>query len=152
MPDMKFRDATQDDLAAIVGLLADDTLGANREIAPPPVAECYVAAFRAIDADPNNRVIVAEDAEGVAGCLQLTLIPNLSHQGAWRAQIEAVRVAGRLRGQGVGRALFDHAIAEARRAGCAMVQLTTDRTRPDAFSFYEQIGFTHSHAGMKMRL
>ena len=63
MPAMKFRDATQDDLAAIVGLLADDTLGANREIAPPPVAECYVAAFRAIDADPNNRVIVAEDAD-----------------------------------------------------------------------------------------
>jgi GNAT superfamily N-acetyltransferase len=149
---MKFRDATHDDLAAVISLLADDTLGANREIPPPPVADCYVAAFRAIEADPHNRVIVAEDAEGVAGCLQLTLIPNLSHQGAWRAQIEAVRVAGRLRGQGVGRALFDHTIDEARRAGCTMVQLTTDRTRPEALAFYEQIGFTHSHAGMKMRL
>lgn len=149
---MRFRDANQADLAGIVGLLADDALGAARERYEEPLPDCYERAFAAIQADPHSRVIVAEDGDGLAGCLQITLIPNLSHQGSWRALIEAVRVAERLRGQGVGRRLFEYAIGLARDAGCGMVQLTTDRSRPEALKFYENLGFVHSHAGMKLKL
>jgi GNAT superfamily N-acetyltransferase len=44
------------------------------------------------------------------------------------------------------------AIEEARRRGCGLVQLTTDKARPDAHRFYERLGFVASHQGMKLRL
>jgi hypothetical protein len=43
-------------------------------------------------------------------------------------------------------------IAEARRRGCALVQLTTDKTRTDARRFYDRLGFAASHEGLKLDL
>jgi GNAT superfamily N-acetyltransferase len=43
-------------------------------------------------------------------------------------------------------------IARARERGCHLVQLTTDKARPDARRFYEGLGFVASHEGMKIRL
>ena len=56
------------------------------------------------------------------------------------------------RGRGVGEALIRYAIAKARSEGCALVQLTTDKSRPDAHRFYERLGFVASHEGMKLDL
>jgi GNAT superfamily N-acetyltransferase len=69
-----------------------------------------------------------------------------------RGQIEGVRIARDQRGEGLGRAMFAWAIEECRRQGCGLVQLTTDRSRPDARRFYEQLGFEASHEGMKLAL
>jgi ribosomal protein S18 acetylase RimI-like enzyme len=147
-----FRDATSSDLPAIIDMLADDTLGRNREIVADPPAACYVEAFAAIDQDANNRLILALCDGEIAGCLQLTFIPGLSRQGLWRGQIESVRTARTFRGKGIGRALFEHAIAESRNRGCGLVQLTTDKTRADAHAFYEALGFSATHDGMKLSL
>jgi GNAT superfamily N-acetyltransferase len=57
-----------------------------------------------------------------------------------------------MRGRGLGEALFTWSIAEARRRGCALVQLTTDKTRTDAHRFYDRLGFTASHEGLKLDL
>jgi GNAT superfamily N-acetyltransferase len=147
-----FRDATRADLPAVVGLLANDPLGQKRERFENPLPDCYTRAFDAIARDPNNRLIVVEHDGVVIGTLQLTFIPNLTYQGGIRAQIEGVRVDDAYRGQQIGRRLFEWAIAEARRHGCHMVQLTADKTRPDAHRFYESLGFTASHLGMKLHL
>lgn len=144
--------AAQADLAAIVRLIADDGLGRGREAAGESPAPCYTAAFAAIERDPNNEFAVMEQDGAVAGCLQLTFIPGLSRQGATRAQIESVRVAKNLRGQGLGRALFEWAIARAKEKDCRLVQLTTDKARAGAHRFYESLGFTASHEGMKLTL
>ena len=40
----------------------------------------------------------------------------------------------------------------ARRRGCALVQLTTDKARTDAHRFYRRLGFVASHEGMKLAL
>lgn len=149
---MQFRDATRQDLDAIVALLADDELGKTRERFETPLPDCYETAFQAIQRDPNSRLLIADDDGTVAGCLQITMIPNISHQGGWRALIEGVRIAADQRGSGLGRKMFEHAIGLARDKGCRMVQLTTDKARPDAFAFYENLGFKHSHAGMKLPL
>lgn len=149
---MIFRDARRDEVPAIVRLLADDPLGATRERPGETVAETYWAAFDAIARDPNNRLIVAEDDGAVVGCLQLTFIHGLTYAGGLRAQIEGVRVAASHRGRGLGRQLFDWAIAEARRRGVRLVQLTTNKARTDALRFYENLGFTASHEGMKLDL
>ena len=147
-----FRRARARDLSAIVGLLADDPIGRLREDATEPLAAAYVDAFAAIEADPNQLLAVATEDDQVVGTLQITFIPGLSRKGAWRGQIEAVRIAADRRGTGLGRRAFDWAIAQCRARGCSLVQLTTDRDRPEAHRFYEQLGFTASHLGYKKAL
>jgi GNAT superfamily N-acetyltransferase len=147
-----FRRARRADLPALVALLADDEIGRTREDSATPLNSRYVQAFDAIERDPNQMLMVAERDGRVVGCLQLTLIPGLSRLGMWRGQIEGVRIARGQRGEGLGRAMFAWAIEECRRQGCGLVQLTTDRSRPDARRFYEQRGFEASHEGMKLAL
>ena len=147
-----FRAAGREDLLAIVRLLADDGLGRNRECPTDPLPPAYGDAFDRMAAQPGNIYLLAEMDGDIAGCLQLTVIHGLSRTGMSRAQIEGVRVAGSHRGQGIGEALFREAIERARAAGCGLVQLTTDKTRPDALRFYEKLGFTASHEGMKLAL
>lgn len=147
-----FRPATEHDLPAIVALLVDDALGATRECNESPLPASYRAAFVAIDADPHNELVVACRHETVVGVLRLTFIPYLTYQGSWRALIEGVRVAATERGQGVGQALFEWAIERARDQGYRLIQLTTDKARPEALRFYERLGFAASHEGMKLHL
>jgi len=150
--DLPFRRATAADLPAIVGMLADDVLGAKRERFETPLPASYLKAFEEIEADPNNELVVACLDDAVVGVLQLTIIPYLTHQGSRRALIEGVRVSSAHRGTGLGTRLFEWAIGRARERGCRMVQLTTDKARPDAKRFYEALGFVASHEGMKLVL
>jgi ribosomal protein S18 acetylase RimI-like enzyme len=151
-PPLNFRRATRADVAEIVRLLADDVLGAKREHFAVPLPDSYYAAFAAIDADPNNELMVAECDGAVVGSLQLTFIPYLNFRGSWRALIESVHVASGMRCKGVGSALMRRAIARAEERGCRIVQLTTDKTRADAKRFYERLGFRATHEGMKLHL
>jgi GNAT superfamily N-acetyltransferase len=147
-----FRRASEADLEAIVELLADDVLGSSREATDPEAGARYRQAFREIDADPNQFLCVAEEGGEVVGTLQLTFIPGLSRGGAKRAQIEAVRVSRRRRNENVGETMFKWAIAYSQQQGCTLVQLTTDKQRPDAHRFYERLGFAPTHVGYKLLL
>jgi GNAT superfamily N-acetyltransferase len=146
------RDARRDETPLIVAMLADDALGAAREVTTDPLPARYYAAFDAIAREQNNRLLVAECAGELVGTLQMTFIVGLSRQGAKRALIEAVRVASPHRGKGIGEEIVRAAIDIARKEGCAMVQLTTDKSRKDAHRFYERLGFVASHEGMKLML
>jgi ribosomal protein S18 acetylase RimI-like enzyme len=147
-----FRPAVVSDLAKIVAMLADDELGYEREDTSIPLNPNYLDSFAAISHDPNQILAVVEYKGDLAGCLQLTFIPGLSRLGMWRGQIESVRIATGFRGKGLGRKMFEWAIAECRRRGCGLVQLTTDKSREEALRFYESLGFTASHEGMKLDL
>ena len=147
-----FRVAERGDLPAVVRLLADDGLGKGRECPADPLPRAYGEAFDRMAAQPGNVCLLAEIDETVVGCLQLTVIHGLSRTGMSRAQIEGVRVAGSHRGLGIGESLFREAVDRARAVGCGLVQLTTDKARPDALRFYEKLGFTASHEGMKLNL
>lgn len=149
MDGLKLRQAVAGDLDAIVAILADDMLGKSRE---KPGDPAYKSAFEAIAADPNNELWVIEGPDSrVMGTLQLTFIPGLSLKGGTRAQIEAVRVVDELQGQGVGRWMFEQMIARARERGAILVQLTSDKQRPDAIRFYQSLGFVASHEGFKLK-
>ncbi|KMS87056.1 MULTISPECIES: GNAT family N-acetyltransferase [Streptomyces] len=150
MGDLEIRAATADDLPAIVAMLADDPLGAQRE--SPGDLTPYRNALERLAADPNQHVVVAVREGRVIGTLQLTIIPGLSHKGATRALIEAVRIHADERGSGLGGRLVEWAIDTSRRLDCQLVQLTSDKTRTDAHRFYERLGFTASHEGFKLRL
>lgn len=147
---VSFRNACEADLSVMIDLLHDDKLGSARESTDAASFAAYAAAFRKIDASPDNVILLAEQGTEIVGMLQLTLIPGLTHKGSLRAQIEGVRVRRTCRGQGIGRQIFDQAIRIAADAGCNRVQLTTDRQRPDALRFYKSLGFVNSHSGMKL--
>jgi GNAT superfamily N-acetyltransferase len=149
---IRFRHAASIDLPAIVNLLADDDIGATREVPGTPIDGRYLSAFAAIDKDPNQLLAVAERESNIVGCLQLTFIPGLSRTGMWRGQIESVRSARPVRGEGLGREMFKWAIDECRDRGCGLVQLTTDKGRPGTMRLYEALGFEASHEGMKLKL
>ncbi|MFP1631945.1 N-acetyltransferase family protein [Zhengella sp. ZM62] len=152
MDKLCFRRATAADLGAIVTMLADDMLGVSRESASPAVDDRYRAAFAEIDADPNQFLCVVEDGQQIVGTLQLTFIPGLSRNGAKRGQIESVRIASDRRGAKLGEAMFAWAISECRKRGCSLIQLTTDKARPDAHRFYDRLGFEPTHVGYKLRI
>lgn len=141
-----FREATRADVPEVVALLADDMLGRTREGVD---LDIYLAAFDAMQAEGHNHLIVAEQDGRVVACYQLILMSGLSLSASRRAEIEAVRVAADRRGQGLGALLMADAEARARAAGCALIQLTTNAARTEARRFYEGLGFTGSHIGLK---
>ncbi|MFF3963492.1 GNAT family N-acetyltransferase [Streptomyces griseorubiginosus] len=150
MGDLEIRPATADDVPAIVAMLADDPLGAERE--SPGDLTPYLAALERLTSDPNQHLVVATREGRVVGTLQLTVVPGLSRRGATRSIIEGVRVHADERGSGLGTLLIEWAIEESRRHDCQLVQLTSDNTRTDAHRFYERLGFTASHVGFKLAL
>jgi GNAT superfamily N-acetyltransferase len=149
---LKFRQATREDLPEIVRMLTDDFLGAQRERFESPLSDSYIKAFEEIAADKNNELVVAELDGAVVGTLQITFTPSISFQGGKRATVESVRVDAKYRGQGIGKQLMLWAIERARAENCFALQLTTNADRKDAHRFYENLGFTGSHLGMKLYL
>ena len=152
----RLRPAVRGDLPAIVRLLADDSMGAGRE--RQGGMEPYERAFEAIDADPCHLLVGGELApQGAVGgpvvaTFQISFLPGISRQGAWRSQIEGVRVAASVRGQGIGARMMQWAIEESRRRGCTLLQLTTHKSRTAAHRFYQRLGFAADHEGMKLPL
>lgn len=153
MSELTFRDATIADLPVIVRMLDDDGLAGGREVVlVEGVDPAYFSAFEEITAQPGNRVVLAEQDGTPVGTYQFILIPCLAWHGTKRAQIEAVRVAKPLRGHGIGEAMLRHAIEEARAEGCKLVQLTSNKGRGRAHTFYERLGFVATHIGFKLEL
>ncbi|MGV9229433.1 N-acetyltransferase family protein [Streptomyces nigra] len=150
MGDLEIRPAVAEDVPAIVGMLADDPLGAQRE--SPDDLTPYLAALERLQGDPHQHVVVAVREGRVVGTLQLTIVPGLSRRGATRSIIEGVRIHADERGSGLGTRLLEWAVDESRRQECHLVQLTSDKTRTDAHRFYERLGFTASHTGFKLQL
>lgn len=149
---VEFRNAVRDDLERIVEMLADDVLGKERERFEQPLPNSYIQAFEAIEADPNNELIVACLDDEIVGVQQITFTPHIARQGSWRATIEGVRTAASVRSKGIGRQMITWAIERAKERGCRMVQLTSDKQREDALRFYGQLGFEATHEGLKLQL
>ncbi len=152
MSEVTFRLAKQEDVSAIVRMLADDDLGSQREKFEEPLPDSYFVAFEQIDNDPNHELVVAELSGEVIGTLHLIFIPSISYQGGLRAQVESVRVDRKHQNQGIGSEMMKWVIERARGRDAHLVQLTTHRSREDAHRFYERLGFKKSHLGMKLSL
>lgn len=147
-----FRKANRSDVPEIVRLLSDDDLGSTREQYNENIPSSYYLAFDVINEDKNNYLMVAELAKQIIGTLQITFITHLTYQGGKRALIEGVRTDKSVRGKGIGRVMLEWAIQKAKAEGCHVVQLTTDKRRPDALEFYKKLGFVASHEGLKLSL
>ncbi|MDN5285900.1 MAG: family acetyltransferase [Mucilaginibacter sp.] len=150
--ELTFRLATKKDLPEIIAMLADDTLGIGREKPGAIISDKYIRAFEKIQADPNQELTIVEINGDKVATFQMTFIQYLTYKGGLRAQIEAVRISSKYRGQGIGAWVFEYAINRAKEKGCHLIQLTSDKKRPDAIRFYESMGFQSTHEGMKLKL
>jgi GNAT superfamily N-acetyltransferase len=150
--DIVFRIAVREDLPSIVRLLADDDLGSQREKYEEPLPQSYSSAFEQINDDRNHQLVVADLKGQVIGTLHLMFLPSLSYQGGLRAQVESVRVDKSVQNMGIGSSMMRWAIECARERGAHIMQLTTHQSREDAHRFYQRLGFTGSHLGMKLTL
>ena len=148
---MNFRKATENDVSVIVEMIADDELGRKRENFQIPLPSEYLIAYEKINSDENQELIVVENENlEIIGTLQLSFIQYLTYRGGIRAQIEAVRIRKDKRGLGIGKIIFEWAINRSKARKAHLLQLTTDKKRPKAIKFYEELGFKQSHEGMKM--
>jgi GNAT superfamily N-acetyltransferase len=147
-----YRDATPADLPILIAMLADGQIGGRADNPTEPLDPAYLAAFEAIERDPNQRLIVAELDGGVVGTMLLSCLPGLLNHGAWRGQIEAVRIASGKRSLGLGSAMIGWAVEYFRKRGCYAAQLTSNNDRADAHRFYERLGWKKSHSGFKLKL
>lgn len=146
-----FRRADAGDLPAIIDLLHDDELGATRNPPFEGAEAAYLSAFTRLTGPDNGEIVAVRDGT-VIGCYQLTFIAGLSFSGGERAMIESVRIGSALRGGGLGTLLMRDAIRRAEARGCVLVQLTTDVRRDHTRRFYERLGFSASHHGMKLAM
>ena len=152
MNQITLRKATRAEVPVIVRLLADDFLGRQREDLSDPLPASYFLAFDQIDRDPNHELLVAELDGEIVGTLHLFFTPSLSFRGGLRAQLESVRVAAALRGGGIGVQMVGLAVQRAKERGAHVIQLSSNKDRPDAHRFYERLGFKANHVGMKLKL
>jgi len=148
---MNLRKATENDISTIVEMIADDELGKKRENFKNPLPKEYINAFKKIKSDDNQELIVVENENSeIIGTLQLSFIQHLTYCGGIRAQIEAVRIRKDKRRLGIGKMMFEWAINRAKERNAHLLQLTTDKNRPKAIKFYEDLGFKATHEGMKI--
>ncbi len=149
---LSFRDATPADLPFIIGLIVEDSVVDTGDDPTDAMHTDYRNSLAAIDADPNQEMLIAElDGEPV-GCVQLTYIPGLMRRGMWRGLVEVVHIRADRRNLGLGSKMMEEVVARCRAHGCGMIQLTSNKQRLDAHRFYERLGFNKSHEGFKLYL
>ena len=150
--DIHIRRARESDLPALIALFAEDPIGGHGDTTAPEAFEEYLRAFHVIEASANEQLFVAERQGEVVGTFEIMFNRTLTGRGGLVMVVEAVQTRADLRGQGIGAAMLDHAIQEARRRDCRLVQLSSNMARTDAHRFYERLGFVKSHYGFKMKL
>lgn len=150
--DIHMRRARESDLPALIALFAEDAVGGHGDTTDPEAFDDYLRAFHVIDASANEQLFVAEQDGDVVGTFEIMFNRTLTGRGGLIMVVEAVQTRVDMRGRGIGAAMIDHAIQEARRRDCRMVQLSSNMARTDAHRFYERLGFAKSHFGFKMKL
>jgi len=145
-----FRDATQNDIATILDICRSGAASPDRYPPLDLTDPAYLSTFNLIDADPNHRLIVAEQNGEIIGTLQISFIPGLPDQGRFRGMLENIHVRTDQRGNGIGKKMVSWAVEECRKKNCWLVQLTSNKARTEAHRFYGALGFEATHEGFKL--
>ena len=150
---MVYRKATKEDLPAIIEMIANDALGQLRERFEDPLPKEYYSAFERINTDKNQELIVIENSESeVVATFQLSFLQYLTYVGGIRCLVENVHVREDQTGKGIGKQMFQWIIERAKEKNVHLIQLTSNKLRPNAIRFYEGIGFKATHEGFKLHL
>ncbi|MEM9503464.1 MAG: GNAT family N-acetyltransferase [Cyanobacteria bacterium P01_E01_bin.43] len=137
-PTLQMRVADVADLPAVLRLYQQPDLDQGQALSLAAATQL----FEKIQQYPSYRLVVAELSEQIVGTLMLLVMDNLLHRGTPTAIVEAVAVDPQCQGQGIGRQMMQWAMAEAHRAGCYKLVLSSNQRRDRAHAFYESLGFT----------
>jgi len=139
--EVQIRAATQADLPDILALQAE--LVRPGEDATPLSLEAARAILRRLTTYPDYAIHVAVDRDSgaILGTFALLIMDNLAHAGRPSAIVEDVCVDSRLRRQGIGRAMMQAAMEQARQRGCYKLALSSNLARDAAHAFYRSLGF-----------
>ncbi|MBW8302022.1 MAG: GNAT family N-acetyltransferase [Hydrogenophaga sp.] len=151
-PAIIIRQAREEDVAAIVAILAADDIGGHGDTTDEAAQADYLDAFRTLQQTPRETLYVAECDGEIVGTFQTLLTTTLTGRGATSMIVEAVQTRADMRGRGIGGQMIGFCLEEARRLGLRQVQLTSNAARTDAHRFYERLGFAKSHFGFKYKL
>lgn len=134
---LAMRVANPADLPAVLALYAQP--GMDDETLSVAQAEFVLAEFSRY---PSYRLFVACESTGaIVGTYALLIMANMAHGGAPSAVVEDVVVMAGRQGQGIGRQMMEHAMAQAREAACYKLALSSNTKRAGAHAFYESLGF-----------
>ena len=137
MPSIEIRDAEDDDLPGVLKVLAESGIDGGQSFTLEEARE-HFARIRRL---PNWRLLVAVIDGEIAGSYTLLIMDKLGKRGTPAGVVEDVAVLPSRQGQGIGRAMMEHARVECRRAGCYKLALSSNFKRTDAHRFYDSLGF-----------
>lgn len=131
------RKATSDDLESIYLLICDLE---DQHID----GEIFESIFLKNIADPNTHYIVAEINNRIVGFLSLH-VQYILHHSKPTCELQELNIFPELRGSGIGSQLIAEAEKIAKKLDLEEIELTTKIHRHRAQSFYQKLGFTHTH-------
>lgn len=144
------RVARAGDVEALLALYHE--LAESRDSAAPAERAAAEMILAEMLEDRRRRLLVATVDGQVVGSADLLLVSNLTHHGRPWAMVENVVVASGMRRRGVGRALLEHSIEQARSTCCYKVQLLSGKQRTEAHRFYRTLSFDGVAEGFKIEL
>lgn len=137
MSSIEIRDAEALDMPGVLRVLAESGIDGGHSFTLEEAREHYAR----IRQWPNFRLLVAVTDGEIAGTYSLLIMDKLGKRGTPAGVVEDVAVLPSRQGQGIGRAMMEHARAECRRAGCYKLALSSNLKRTDAHRFYDSLGF-----------
>lgn len=136
-PDVALREATPDDVPALLGLVRDLAV---YEKAPNAVEMTEALLSAALFGEtPLARAVLAE-AQGKSLGFAIWFTSFSTWTGRAGLYLEDLFVAPHARGRGVGRALLRHLAREAIRLGCARLEWSVLDWNAPAITFYQSLG------------
>lgn len=140
MNETTIRHATQDDIPAMVALLAQ-LFAIEADFAIDPSVQARGLGL--LLARQDAAVLVAERGGAVAGMCTVQLSVSTA-RGGLSAGVEDVVVDAAQRGAGIGGRLMAAAEAWARARGAVRIALLADETNAPALDFYDHLGFSRT--------
>ena len=137
MSNFVIREANEPDMEPILELYGGGGIDAEESFTPDEARE----QLGVLHEYPNYRIFVAELGGTVVGTYELLIMDNLAKRGRKSAIVEDVAVSKQHQGRGIGRAMMEHAMQQARTAECYKLVLSSNLRRTDAHAFYESLGF-----------
>ena len=137
MTHVEIRDAAERDLPAVLRILAESGIDGGESFTLEE-ARPHFARLRQL---PGFRLLVAVVQGEVVGTYALLIMEKLGKRGTPAGVVEDVAVLPSRQGQGIGRAMMEHARQACRAAGCYKLALSSNLKRQDAHRFYASLGF-----------
>ena len=136
MTQVEIRDASEEDLPAVLRILAESGIDGGESFTLDEARAHFARIQR-----PGFRLLVATVEGEIVGTYVLAIMEKLGKRGTPAGVVEDVAVAPSRQGQGIGRAMMEHAREACRRAGCYKLALSSNLRREDAHRFYDSLGF-----------